>query len=353
MGFRPDHALAERIVRTAFYDAQTDLIDPDWEELVREVWNYKTKTYVPALGTAMLAKILNPRADVFSIKVTDDPRSFSLRNLCHQTLVPLAVELGFSIRNTGREPINNQPWFRYNNVLEFERVRQQDEFDSYSAILGKLSGSSPDEARRAFIAYMAVAQTAFARIQEVVAVGGVADAAAFVEAVDELLEIPGFGPYLTQSLGAVIMQSFYPTIISRRLNDPSRDLPGDVQALDEDGHVVASLEARFKAVSEQDVKTFVASCGRVNIPRAIILALGHPISTSETLYEWAWVKQDVVLAVFSSVQEAVFTMLAWSPEPPHQALTHLAVDLVEALIKIGAPEVGIARANDLLASPGR
>jgi hypothetical protein len=32
--------------------------------------------------------------------------------LCHSVLVPLSAELGFSLGVTGREPLNNQPYFR-------------------------------------------------------------------------------------------------------------------------------------------------------------------------------------------------------------------------------------------------
>ena len=74
-----------------------------------------SKTHIAFLGTAMLAKALDLRADLFAIKpnhAKDNENAFSARTLCHSVLVPLAAELGISLGVTGREPLNNQPYFR-------------------------------------------------------------------------------------------------------------------------------------------------------------------------------------------------------------------------------------------------
>jgi hypothetical protein len=63
----------------------------------------------------MLAKSVNHEADLFAIKpdhAPDNPLAFSARTLCHGIIVPLSAELGISIGVTGREPLNNQPYFR-------------------------------------------------------------------------------------------------------------------------------------------------------------------------------------------------------------------------------------------------
>jgi hypothetical protein len=74
-------------------------------------------TYIAMLGTAMLAKALDPGVNLFWIKPTHVPpadkrRAYSARTLCHAVLVPLSAEYGFSLGVNGREPLNNQPFFR-------------------------------------------------------------------------------------------------------------------------------------------------------------------------------------------------------------------------------------------------
>ena len=63
----------------------------------------------------MIAKAMRLDVDLFAIKplhAHDNPNAFSARSLCHAVLVPLAADLAISIGVTGREPLNNQPYFR-------------------------------------------------------------------------------------------------------------------------------------------------------------------------------------------------------------------------------------------------
>jgi hypothetical protein len=62
-----------------------------------------------------LPKSVNRKADLYAIKPThaaDNENAFSARTLCHSVIVPVAAELGISLGVTGREPLNNQPYFR-------------------------------------------------------------------------------------------------------------------------------------------------------------------------------------------------------------------------------------------------
>src|SRR5690554_4929746 len=91
------------------------------------------KTYVAALGTLLLAKAVDSQVDTLSIKA-NAARSYSMRTLGHTVLVPAARDLGFSIRATGREPLNNQPFFRYDHMSEIDRVRDAAQFDSFLSV---------------------------------------------------------------------------------------------------------------------------------------------------------------------------------------------------------------------------
>jgi hypothetical protein len=99
--------------------AESGDLDALWVEKVEEFSRLceesVSKTHIAFLGTAMLAKSVNHEADLFAIKpdhAPDNPLAFSARTLCHGIIVPLSAELGISIGVTGREPLNNQPYFR-------------------------------------------------------------------------------------------------------------------------------------------------------------------------------------------------------------------------------------------------
>ena len=116
-----DKKEAEEIIRQQAKLSETDPGDPEWVKKVERLSllceQGVSKTHIAFLGTVMLAKAVDQNADLFSIKPThadagDRERSFSARTLCHGVLVPLAAELGISLGVTGREPLNNQPYFR-------------------------------------------------------------------------------------------------------------------------------------------------------------------------------------------------------------------------------------------------
>ena len=98
---------------------ETAGVDPEWsakvERLSRLCEEGVSKTHIAFLGTVLLAKALDRNADLYAIKpklAKGNDNAFSARSLCHGVLVPLAAELGISLGVTGREPLNNQPYFR-------------------------------------------------------------------------------------------------------------------------------------------------------------------------------------------------------------------------------------------------
>lgn len=116
---RIDKKQAAGIVRAEAARSEAGDADPSWTEKVKRLSQLcadgVSSTHIAFLGTAILAKAVNRKADLFAIKPSharDNPNAFSARSLCHGVLVPLAAELGFSIGVTGREPLNNQPYFR-------------------------------------------------------------------------------------------------------------------------------------------------------------------------------------------------------------------------------------------------
>lgn len=340
---------ARNIIRRAFVRAEdASAVDVYWLERVQHVWNFAAKTYVPALGTAILARALNSRADVYSLKVLpDNPRSYSARGLCHNSLVPAARELGFSIRNTGREPLNNQPFFRYDDIHEIERVKNTDDLDDFRAILQDLDRVDNYGAYHALIAFMHVARSPAASVNEVVLASAVDDIGELVWALDRLRSTSGMGPFVAQALGAVLMENFYDGVISRRLNDPSRDWPGDVQGLDSEGVVIASLEARNKPVTRSDASSFIENCGRAGLRRAYIFAPGQPVPATGAQAEWAWQEQRVIYTCIGSVGEAIASILSWTPRDVVDVLADLPQSFANRLAEIEAPGWGQREWADL------
>ena len=114
------------------------------------------KTYMPMLGTALLARATSEWVDTLALKETSGPNAYSARGLGHEVLVPASVEHGFSIRTTGREPLNNQPFLRYDRVDEVERVRFPEAHRYLVECLRRVNELSSDDAVSALAAFIRV-----------------------------------------------------------------------------------------------------------------------------------------------------------------------------------------------------
>ena len=91
-------------------------VPQQWQDRTRKVGESPSKTFIAMLGTALLAKATDDRVDPFALKTRAFPTAYSARSLCKDVLVPCAVEAGIHLGTTGREPLNNQPFFRHERV---------------------------------------------------------------------------------------------------------------------------------------------------------------------------------------------------------------------------------------------
>jgi len=138
-------------------------IDPTWQERIEsfsQICEGTSKTHIAFLGTALLAKSVNIKCDALSVKAGDDsPGACSARGLAHGVLVPLAPKLDINLGVTGREPLNNQPYFRIMRVSRNIPVRgnAQIAIDALIDLLDIINGlKSSNEARTALRAFIHV-----------------------------------------------------------------------------------------------------------------------------------------------------------------------------------------------------
>src|SRR5690349_11063809 len=117
MPIRLDYRLASDRFRAAHALARsTSDLPAEWITRTRKVGIAPSKTFTAMLGTALLAKATDPAVDPFALKARDIPNAYSARSLCKDVLVPLSVRANVNLGSTGREPLNNQPFFRHERV---------------------------------------------------------------------------------------------------------------------------------------------------------------------------------------------------------------------------------------------
>ena len=250
-----------------------------WVTIAESVWGAPAKTYFPFLGTALLAKALWEDADPLSIKaISGKTDTYSSRSLCHNVLVPFAEQNQVDLRSASREPLNNQPFFRYNHVLEVERVRFPEAFSELQEALSNARELSPSEAKVALAAFLRVGKDHHRPLEESALSEVGVEPEVVAQAIHELLHAHPEGGKAAQAVAAAGVEVVYPYSGVRthlRVNDPGRHYPGDVAvfASGPEEELLLATEARGKGVSASDKLIFARQVAESGASKGLMLEL--------------------------------------------------------------------------------
>lgn len=312
-----------------------------WTSYTRTVFALDSMTWTPAFATLLLAKASNENVDTLSLKVDKaNPFSYSARGLCHGVIVPAAVANNFSIRNTGREPLNNQPFFRYDRIDKIERIRNPEDKAIFLEVATAANQLGQEEAFQALAAFLreALAKTAAAKKVTVKSIGLTASGGRI--AVDDFLRSDAKDrPQRLQAFAAACIELMqFSHIRTRRINDPSRDIPGDVQAVVEDS-IILAMEVRGKPVSHAELVSFVRECAEAEIQRAVMFvdAAGQkPLDPREAMRDAN--ASEVLVMVFETAGQLLESALLWSVEPVEKTIENFSKNLLRRLQEIEASQ---------------
>lgn len=310
--------------------AQGDF-DPQWAEIVQhfsETCLQLPKTHIAFLGTAMLAKALNLDADVFSIKAGNtNPRAYSARSLGHGALVPYAVELGINLGVTGREPLNNQPYFRFDRMSREIVVHPTAKplIEELCNILERLEQIADiQQARAALRAFIHVRRQYMPKYQEITTTDQDMSTISLIVAISKFVGENSEGGKRAQAVVAGLMDVFAgpKNVVTSRINDPDRHLSGDVGVRsDKDPSKWERIfEVRDKQVSQSDVYLFADKSLAADVKEAAMIAVasGQEDVQFEEPKLWAF-RRGLSLSIFYGWPSFVEQVLFWCDQPQHQA----------------------------------
>ena len=356
MGIRFDRSEAESVVRIAAAAADRGRFDQAWFTKVERFSNLcKTgsKTHIAFLGTAMVAKAVRLDVDLCAIKPTrakDNPSAYSPRSLCHNVLVPLAAELGISIGVTGREPLNNQPYFRIVRLGDGTPVhaRSLPAFRYMVELVEDLQAvSTSGKARGALAAFIAERRRHW--VKYVVPEGeSTITPEGLAAAICALVRENSERGRRAQAVVAGLMDAFAgpERVESGRINDPSRRYPGDVcvRAIAESGSWEKALEVRDKPVSLSDVRIFGAKCARMGVQEAAVVAVADDQSPLDiaVLAEWAS-ELGIGMTIFDTWHTIVDQALFWAGDPKPVVARRAVKHIHERLIGVEASKSAVER----------
>ena len=331
-----------------------EVIDEVWKARVEsfsEICENTSKTHIAFLGTALLAKSVNIICDAFSVKAGDDsPGAYSARGLAHRVLVPLAPKLDINLGVTGREPLNNQPYFRIMRVSGDIPVRgnAQIAIDSLMELLETINElQSSDDARQALRAFIYVRRKyspSYATLDQTTRLLSSAEIADIISGfVSENSE----GGKRAQSVVAGLLDLFagVDRVMSGRINDPDRHLPGDVgvRNADNGNHWDKVFEVRDKAVTEEDVYLFIQKAIENNVKEAAVVCAHSSQIELDISQISIWAKQrNIAITFYIGWQNFVEQIAFWSEAPQVEGLMQISQLVYDRLIEIEASEDAIS-----------
>lgn len=289
------------------------------------------KTHLAFVGTVLLAKATNPAVDVFALHVkAGTPGAYSARAVAQHALVPEARRLKVDIGVSGKEPLNNQPYFRHHVVSRSMTVhgRAKAALNAVCDILDDLSGIQDSAVLvSALAAFVKVRRTYWKPPAPYSSPEAALALIEFVQLIEDFVAQNSEGGRRAQAVAAGLMDSFHSvgTVETSRINDPDRQFPGDVAVYDPTDDETApvlrlAIEVRDKPVTDDDVRTFSDKAATF-VGRAAILA----VSLGQQEIDIAGAKTAAAagglhLEVFIGWTPYARQIFFWSPEDAAKAI---------------------------------
>jgi hypothetical protein len=359
-----DKARAREILREQAARLASDKGDPAWigkvDYLSQLCEKGAPKTHIAFLGTAMLAKSLDLRADLYAIKPTrdkDNKQAFSARTLCHSALVPLAAELGINLGVTGREPLNNLPYMGMTRLGDRTPIHGggRAAFDYMLTLIRELTTLQSEDGAlgtlRAFIGVRMGYQPRYGASSGATQI----TPEGLTAAIQEFVRADSERGKRAQAVVAGLLDVFATParVESGRINDPSRKYPGDVCVHSEADAEVwdKAFEVRDKAVAVSDVQIFGQKCVNVHVREAAVVMVNdrQPTLDAVQLAQWA-ARFGLGLTLFHGWPEFVDQVLFWSALPKFIGANQAVEFIHQRLIAVEATPESVTLWSRLTAS---
>jgi hypothetical protein len=286
-----------------------------WLSRTQRIADCPSKTYIAALGTALLAKATDPVIDTLTIKSKAGPNAYSMRGVA-KVLVEKSRTYGYHLGRTGPEPLNNQPWFGSDRVDRIENLRAdvQPYPRDMVRFLTELNSATAEEALGALAAFLRL-RLEFGEEERRAAASLVVEAsediAALIEVLGVFLTGDSEGGRKGQALVAALLDLAHEEVYLASINDPT----GLDVTVSEEGRILLGFEVKQKAVVEATALHLAEEARLVDVDKAIlvVLAAGQRPLDRQLIHIQALERHRVLVGVWESVSELVASVALQAP----------------------------------------
>lgn len=346
MSISINHATADEILLAAAEAVQTgqgladDPVFDEWIEKIetlKQLCPYrKSSTVNAAFGTAVLAKCVDHRIDVYSLLDRgEEPNSYSARSLADNVWAKRRSELDIDLGANGPNPLNNTPFIGKTSIRDITGVRNREGWSFFLSLLDELAGKSSQESASILKAFLKVrSRSILERIEIDEKSGALLSTRQWAQVFRDLCNDDSEEGRRAQSITAAIYDcSFGPdSVDAGKINDPDRNAPLDISVTNDDDEFVFAVEVKDKPIEQHYVfsatEKAVERHGVMNVAFLAVSPRQGPLDT-ESIHTWA-IQRGVNLTILTSWEELlIFGRL--SHVDPAAFGTHLQENLMHRL----------------------
>jgi hypothetical protein len=259
-------------------------------------------------------------------------------------LVPFAWQHGYDLGATGREPLNNQPWFRYDVISTDMHVRYPAVLEQLIQVLEAVEELDHREATAALAAFLR-SRRVHRRTADEALTAGAADIGAMLEASEQFVLVDPEGGKRGQAFVAATLDLVFDDVAMLRINDPSRHWPGDVYARNPAGAEppLLSAEVKQKAIRWEEVIHFVEELADASIFRGLVavFAPDQEEIDVEGIARRAAVEMTVTLQVVFTPHDLLRRAIGWSNSSNESVLAEFPGLFTDRLLEIEARDSSV------------
>jgi hypothetical protein len=339
----------ERAVRYAEDPHRT--LPVAWLERTEHMAGCPSRTYVAALGVALLAKATDERVDSLTVKRRVSASAYSMRGAA-VVLAGSATLYGYHLGVTGPEPLNNQPWFHGERIDQFRIEDKEVEPFQNSLVryLRELNGYDSSQALLALAAFLRVRQrfaNELGAAQANLQAGPMPGLGRLVRIAEDFMRSNPEGGRRGQAFVAAVLDLAHEEVRLGGIHDPR---PRDVTVLRAERELLF-VEVKQKPVDADTADHLAREAREGAVEKALLVALAadqQPLDR-ESIRRSTDAEHGVLTLVYETVAELLTQVAIHSSLTPTEIAERLPNGYLRRMQELGVSEDGQRRWIDLCA----
>ncbi|MFJ7286091.1 restriction endonuclease, SacI family [Pseudomonas sp. NPDC099000] len=357
MTIKIDHRIAKDVLFLEYANTDSgvsDQLSVEWLSRVNHLSDLcpprKSSTFIAALGTALLAKSVEPAVDVYCLLDRDGgENSYSARSLADNVWAKNRALLGIDLGANGPNPLNNTPFIGKGRIDEIRNVRNASGFTYLMECLDRLRHyTSTAQARSALRGFILSRKKDFSTSFVVGEAAGDHFVLPTLEAaIRSLISVDSEDGRCAQAVAAGLLAANPSTsdIEVGHINDPDRNFPLDIAVyypVNDDRRLSLAIEVKDKAVGTAEVLSSLEKALNFDVRTVIYLAISsRQVQVDFSTESIRARDMGCNLIIYTSWADFIRSCIGFSSDAGPVLYSHIYKLIGQYLQELGVSQAGI------------